>query len=184
MALHAQSHGMTQAAVAAVGACLVALAGGLAGCVQQRPAPQAQAPLPQTLETAGGFFFSRDREEGAKLVYGREGSDDVWLMLLCRPGARDVEITDAHHPEAKAGQMLVLGSGKMQSPLQIRVEANLAANDGALAIARAPTSLPALDGFRHSGLISVKLGARQYLLSANAREKPAVARFFSACERK
>jgi hypothetical protein len=41
-----------------------------------------------------------------------------------------------------------------------------------------------LDGFRRTGAVAVKLGSREYALNASAGEKPQIARFFSACERK
>lgn len=184
MALRAASRKTVETSIVTIGAALAGLAGVLAGCMQQRPVPPAQTPLPAPLASGGGFFFSHDKDEGAKLVYGRAGSDDVWLMLLCRPGTHDIEITDARHASVKRGQMLVLESGQVQSPLPVKVEQNGVVADGALAIAHAPTSLPALDAFRHTGAISVKLGAEQYRLAASAREKLQVSRFFTACERR
>lgn len=175
MALGAADGG-TGCVVRAAGALLLA---GLAGCVDQRPpAPPGQtARLPQE-----GFFFDQDGSE-AKLAYGRANSDDVRLMLSCRAGQRQVEITETAHGGGKTGDQLLLTSGKARSVLP----ASLVTNDetgGRLAIAHADAALPALEGFRRSGAIAVRLGPQAYALSATAGEKAAIARFFSVCERK
>ena len=166
----------TRSAILAAGAVLVAV---LAGCVEQGgPPPQGKAArLPNE-----GFFFDQDGGE-AKLAYGRANSDDVRLMLSCEAGKRQVEITDAAHGEARTGDMLVLTSGTARSALPASVETN-EESGGKLAVAHADVDLPALDGFRRSGAIAVKLGAREYALSTTAAERPQIARFFSACERK
>lgn len=166
----------TGSAILAGGALLAAV---LAGCMaQQAPVPPGQtARLPSE-----GFFFDQDGGE-AKLAYGRANSDDVRLMLRCQAGKRQVEITDAGHGEAKTGDLLVLASGKARSPLPASLEPN-EETGGKLAIAHADPALPALDGFRRSGALTVKLGSREFVLSATAGERAVIARFFSVCERK
>jgi hypothetical protein len=151
----------------------------LAGCVaQQAPAPPGQtARLPDE-----GFFFDQEGSD-ARLAYGRANSDDVQLMLRCEAGQGQVEITDAVLGEAKTGDLLLLISGKAKSALPARVETN-EESGGRLAIVQADTSASALDGFRRSGVIAVRLGTRQYELSATASEKAAIARFFSLCDRR
>lgn len=170
----------TSAAIAAAGGSLLLLAGVLAGCMQQHTAPVATGP---TLVPGYGLFFNDDGDS-ASLAWGRANSDDVQLMFQCRKGSRSVEITNVAHEADKDRQaMMVLTSGQMQSPLPASAQAN-EEGEGVLATAHAPTSLPALDLFRRTGVISVKYAGRQHGLSASAREKPAVARFFGACERK
>jgi hypothetical protein len=165
----------TGSAILAAGALFAVLA----GCVAQSgaAAPGGPARLPDE-----GFFFDQDGDE-AKLAYGRANSDDVRLMLRCEAGKRRIEITDAVDDAAKTGDRLVLASGKARSALPASVEPN-AETGGKLAIAHADPALPALDGFRRSGAITVRLGPREYALSATARERPAIARFFSVCERR
>ncbi len=171
----------TRAELAATGALLLAAAAVLAGCMAQRePAPPGGAAQ---VDPGMGFFLSSTADEGAKLTYGRANSDDVWLMLQCQPGARKIDIIDARHPQARKGDRLVLTSGKAQSALPADLQAD-ESGGGALAIAEASPGLPALDGFRRTGDIAVKLGAREYALSATAGEKSQIARFFSLCEAK
>lgn len=173
----------TRTALAAAGALAVAAAAVLAGCVQQRE-PLAPGPSART-EPGFGFFLTSSVDEGAKLTYGRANSDDVWLMLECQPGSRKVDIYDARHPNTRKGDMLTLSSGKMQSALPATVEPNQASSDGAMAVVHASPDLPALDGFRRTGVVAVKVaGAREYTLTATEAEKAQVARFFRACERK
>jgi hypothetical protein len=183
MALQTAATTRTQGAVAlgaAMGASLLSLAAILAGCTQQRaPAPTGAAPA---LGPKAGFFFNRT-DDVVTLAYGLPNSDAVTLMLHCDAGKRAIEITDAGHRNARAGQMLVLASGNVQSALPVKLASD-EESGGALAVAHASPDLPALDGFRHSGRISVKMGERQYVLTASEDEKPGIARFFSACEGK
>ncbi len=130
-----------------------------------------------------GFHLDSTEDEGFKLAYGRANSDDVWLMLECRPGSRKVDVFDMRHPKARAGDMLILVSGKMQSAVAISVEPDVS-SDGVTVQAHATPDLPALDGFRHSGALQVKLGGREYALTASPGEKAQIARFFNGCERK
>lgn len=171
----------TRAALAAAGALLVAVSATLAGCMQQRgPAPPGETAR---LGPDKGFSLSSNPDEGVKLVYGRDGTDDVDLILECRPGARKVLVIDVDHPKARPGQMLTLTSGHVQSALPPTLEPN-EEGDGMVVTGHADTDLPALDGFRRTGSIAVKLGGREYALSANAAEKAKVAEFFNRCERK
>ena len=171
----------TRGALAAAGALLVAGAAVLSGCVQQTaPAPPGQAAQ---ITPGMGFFLNSTEDEGLKLAYGRANSDDVWLMLQCQPGSRKVEVLDMRHGNARRGDMLVLTSGKMQSALAPDLQPNPEAG-GALAVAHATPGLPALDNFRHTGALAVKLGRREYALTATPGEKVQIARFFSGCEKK
>jgi hypothetical protein len=181
MALHTAVD-RTTAVLLAAGVFVVACASALAGCMQQRPpAPPGQAAQAQP---GMGFFLTSTEDEGLKLVYGRDGSDDVWLMLECKPGSRKVEVFVARHAGAHKGDMLTLTSGKVQSALAAAVEPDAAGAGGVMVLAHATPELPALDGFRRTGSIAVKLGAREYALSASSAEKPQIAKFFSGCERR
>jgi hypothetical protein len=172
----------TAAALLAAGALLVASAGVLAGCMQQRaPAPPGQAAQ---IQPGMGFFLDRNEDEGWKLAYGQGGTDNVWLMLECKPGSRKLDVFDIRHDGARKGEMLTLTSGKIQSAVSASVEPDEASGDGKVVIVHTSPDLPALDGFRHSGSLAVKLGAREYALSASPAEKPQIARFFNGCERR
>jgi hypothetical protein len=168
-------------ALAAACALLVAGAAVLAGCVQQR-APAAPGQTAKT-QPGMGFFLDRNEDEGWKLAYGKDGSDDVWLMLQCKPGSRKLDVLDQRHPKARKGDLLTLSSGKMQSAVPTVLEAD-ESGDGPLVVAHTTPDLPALDGFRRTGALAVKLGSREYVLTATQAEKPQIAKFFSGCERK
>jgi hypothetical protein len=171
----------TTVALAAAGALLVGSAAILAGCMQQRaPAPPGQTAQ---VQPGMGFFLTSTEDEGLKLAYGKDGSDDVWLMLQCKPGSRKVEVYDQRHPNARKGDLLTLSSGKMQSAIPTTLEKD-ESGDGALVLAHTSPDLPALDGFRRTGALAVKLGSREYALNATPAERPQIARFFNGCERK
>jgi hypothetical protein len=172
----------TTAAIFAAGGLLVAGAAVLSGCMEQRP-PPAPGQTART-EPNVGFFLASTADEGLKLTYGRANSDDVWLMLQCRPGTRKVDILDARHPNARKGEVLTLTSGKVESALSTTTEPNEANNEGVVVLAHATPDLPALDGFRRTGMVAVKLGPREYALNASADEKAQIARFFNGCERR
>ena len=167
-------------AVAAVAAILLGLAAVLAGCVQQHE--PARPGVSTRLETGPGFFFNRD-EDVASLAYGLPQSDNVTLFLQCEAGKRRVEIMDGGHRDAKSAALLTLSSGGVESKLPAGLEPD-EENGGTLAVAHASSDLPALQAFRKTGVISVKLGVRQYVLTASTIERPTVARFFAVCERK
>jgi len=167
----------TRLAILAAGALSVAV---LAACVErQAPAPPGQpARLPNE-----GFLLNSNADEGFKLAYGQDGTDNTRLMLECRPGSRKIDIFDLEHPQARRGQRLTLASGELQSVLMPTLEPD-EDGDGVFVVAHATPDLPTLDGFRRSGVIAVKLGARSYVLSATPGERAAIVRFFSGCERK
>lgn len=180
MALHTADH-RTSAALVAAGALLAASGAILAGCMQPR-VPAAPGETAR-VETGMGFGLSSTPDEGLKLVYGRPGTDDVRLMLECKPGSRKLDVIDVEHSKARGDQMLILISGNVQSALPPTQEPN-EEGDGMLVTAHATPDLPALDGFRRTGSIAVKLGSRQYALNATDAEKAKIAKFFSGCERK
>jgi hypothetical protein len=181
MALHTADD-RTKAALLTAGAVVVAGALTLAGCMQQR----APAPPGQTAQIRPGMGFGLDRneDEGWKLSYGQANTDNLLLMLECKPGSRKIDVFDLDRPKTRNGAILTLSSGKVQSALPVSVEADDGSEDGALVVAHATPDLPALDRFRHSGAIRVKLGSREFALSANASEKAQIAKFFNGCERR
>jgi hypothetical protein len=172
----------TRAAIFAAAGLLVVGGAALTGCMEQRT-PAAPGKAAQ-VETNVGFFLTSTADEGLKLAYGRANSDDVWLMLQCQPGTRKVDIFDARHPNARKGDVLTLTSGKVESALPATTEPNQANNEGVVVLAHATPDLPALDGFRKTGAVAVKLGPREYALNASASEKAQIARFFSGCEKR
>lgn len=171
----------TTAALPAAGAFVVACALVLAGCMEQHaPAPPGQAAQ---VQPGMGFFLTRNDDEGWKLAYGEDSTDYVLLMLECKPGSRKIDVIDLQHRQARKGQILTLSSGKVQSALSPTLEQS-EETDSVDVIAHTTSDLPALDGFRHSGSIAVKLGGHEFALTASSAEKPQIAKFFSGCERR
>lgn len=62
----------------------VAALAAVAGCAAQHGPP----PI-----TDFGWFYAENQGEGAKLVYGQDGTDNVTLMLICRPRSGRIEVT-------------------------------------------------------------------------------------------
>ena len=183
MALHTADD-RTKAALLAAAAVVVSGALSLAGCMQERaPAPPGQEAQ---VHPGMGFGLDRNEDEGWKLSYGQPNTDNVLLMLECKPGSRKIDVFDLDRPKTRNGAILTLSSGKVQSALPVNVQTDDGSEDGALIVAHATPDLPALDGFRHSGAIRVKLGSREFALTANANasEKAKIAKFFNGCERK
>lgn len=171
----------TNAALAGAGAVLLAGAAILAGCMPQQAFAQPGA-RPSDGNKAS-FSYVNEDGEGPKLVYGVIGSDEVDLMLECRLAPGQIEIIDARNHDAKVVDWITLMSDNAQSALPARLELD-EEHGGNLVVAHADARLPALRAFRRSGVISIKLGAHQYLLTASAREKGDITRFFTACEQR
>jgi hypothetical protein len=174
MALRTADDG-TRSAIFAAGALAVAV---LSGCAAETSPPRVQARLPHE-----GFFLGSTEEEGLKLSYGVDETDNTTLMLECRPGSRRIELWDFGHAGVRRGQALILVSGKLQSSLTPTVETD-DETGGVDVVAHTAPDLPALDGFRRSGEITLRMGQDAYALSATAAEKVQIARFFSGCEKR
>jgi hypothetical protein len=156
---------------AAVGFAALAAAG-LAGC-----AGGGSGALPaQTIPSYGLHYMSEGGS--AKLAYGRANSDDVGLMLQCRKGSRQVEVTDAIRAVAPSSPTLVLTAAGARSALKPRVQAG---EGGGLLIAQTSSDDPALRAFRGSGRMEVASGPSRYGIVASAGEQSQVEQFFSAC---
>jgi hypothetical protein len=151
---------------------VVASACVLAGCTQDGRQPAPSASIGQGL----GFFFL-DEGPTAKLAYGEANSDNVGLMLECAKGSRVVEVTDAVRSSPAA--TLTLASAGDTTRLPALVEPG----EGApIVVARAPSTAPALAGFRRSGRVEVSYAGLRYAIAARPQERASVDRFFAACE--
>jgi hypothetical protein len=151
------------------------LAGLLAGCNPSDRAPQA------ALQPGAGFFFNQDGPM-ASLAYGLADSDDVSLMLECELGSRRVRISKPAD-RVSGPARLILTSGDARSDLKADIEPNEESGES-LASSRAPSDLPALAAFRKTGRLRVRVTGRDQTLAATPGERPIVARFFAACERR
>lgn len=98
----------------------------------------------------------------AKLAYGVPDTDDVVLMLACRPGSGAVQVT-ATAPTAPA--RLTLRSGSAVSSLPIQSEP-AEIQSGVLVEAATTVADPALAAFARTGALSFDLGGRATALAA------------------
>ncbi|HTK35675.1 MAG TPA: hypothetical protein VL358_10385 [Caulobacteraceae bacterium] len=156
----------------ALGLMLTAGAG-LAGCGHE----QKTAQLPGAIAPAFGFFYL-DEGPSAKLAYGEPNSDNVGLMLQCARGSRMVEVSDV--VRSAPAKTLTLTSAGQSSALATEVQSG----EGApLIVAHVPAAAPALAAFRKSGQMEVSYAGLRYGVAAKPPERPAVERFFAACER-
>jgi hypothetical protein len=133
------------------------------------------ASSPVSAPTDFAWSYADNPGEGAKLAYGRPQSDEVLLMMTCAPGAQ-VILSAA----AMGGSRVMLASGNQKTSLDGVVTEGF---DGQ-GFVEAETSSrgPAMRGFRRSGDLTLTSGARSFELAAKDSERPAVRRFFDACE--
>ncbi len=133
------------------------------------------ANTPVSAPNGFGWSFAENPSEGAKLAYGRPQSDEVLLMMTCAPGAQ-VLLSAA----ALNGSRVMLASGDAKTSLDGEIVESF---DGQGYIEAATSSRgPALREFRRSGDLILTSGARSFQMAALDSDKPAVRRFFNACE--
>ena len=133
------------------------------------------ATAPISAPTDFAWSYAENPGEGAKLAYGRPQSDEVLLMMTCAPG-HDVLLSAA----AVGGAKMMLTSGDAKTSLDGVVTDGF---DG-VGFVEATTSSrgPALRGFRQSGALTMTSGGRTFEMAALGADRPAVRRFFNACE--
>lgn len=129
------------------------------------------------LAPAGYGFHYLDEGASAKLAYGQANSDNVGLMLQCAKGSNLVEVSDL--VRSSPASTLTLQSDGGRSDVKVDVFPGPGA---AMAMGQAPSHSPALAGFRRSGAMEVSYAGLKYGMAVKASERPAVERFFSACE--
>ena len=113
--------------------------------------------------------------EGAKLAYGRPQSDEVLVMMTCAPNSQ-VMLSAA----AMGGSRLILISGGAKTTLNGAV-ADGFDGQGYLEVST-PAKGAALAAFRKSGDLTLNSGGRSVDVKALDADRPAVSRFFQACE--
>lgn len=117
-------------------------------------------------------------EEGLKLAYGAPASDNVLLMMTCRPGEGVVRISTMAHPGTQA---IVLASGKRQS--RIAADGEPTPLDSRTYLeGQAPAADPALSGFARSGKLVLVQNDRRLAVDATSKERREVNGFFQACQ--
>lgn len=146
---------------AALSALIVAA--GLAGCAHEKVATNGYR-----------WTYVADAGEDPRLAYGRPDSDDVVLMMSCRPGGQ-IDLSAV----GVSGAELVLVSGRGESRFAAARIDDAMSDD--LMQARADARAPALMGFRKSGDLTLLANGRRHSLAAGSADRSQVQAFFSAC---
>jgi hypothetical protein len=146
-------------------ATLALLTAGLAGCAHEKVAE-------------GGYRWAylEAPQDAPRLAYGRPNSDDVVLMISCRPGQDQVDVSAL----GLSGSEIVLTSGRNES----RFPADALEDEvsgGKLLEGRGRTSAPALANFRKSGNLALLTKGERHDLAAGSADQGHVKAFFKAC---
>lgn len=146
-------------------AALTILTAGLAGCAHETVA-------------VNGYHWAylEAQQEAPRLAYGRPNSDDVVLMISCRPGQDQVNVSAV----GLSGGEIVLASGRSESRFAAAKIDN-AMGDVGLLEAQGRTSAPALAGFRKSGDLALMTQGERHDLAAGSADQGHVKAFFKAC---
>jgi len=137
----------------------------LAGCAHEKAALDGYR-----------WAYLADGAEAPRLAYGRPNTDDVVLMISCRPGQDQVDVSAV----GLSGGEIVLASGRVESRFAAaRVEDAL--SQGGVLEGRGKASAPALDGFRKSGDLALLTQGERHSLTADSADRGRVRAFFKAC---
>ena len=141
------------------------LAATLAGCAHEKVALDGYR-----------WAYLEDGAEAPRLAYGRPNSDDVVLMISCRPGQDQVDVSAV----GLSGGEIVLASGRTESRFSA-AKVDDALSQGGLLEARGKASAPALDGFKRSGDLALMTQGERHSLAAGSADRGHVKAFFKAC---
>nr|WP_295105530.1 hypothetical protein [uncultured Caulobacter sp.] len=146
-------------------ASLALLTAALAGCAHEKAAAVGYR-----------WAYLEAAQEAPRLAYGRPNSDDVVLMISCRPGQDQVNVSAVGLP----GGEIVLASGRAESRFAA-AKVNNAMGDGGFLEAQGKASTPALAGFRKSGDLALLTKGERHDLAAGSADQGHVKAFFKAC---
>ncbi len=122
-----------------------------------------------------GWSLHETPEEGAKLAYGAPNSDNVALMMTCRPASGEVLVsTNALQP----APAIVLKSGKTETALPATATPSM--GEGHFLEAGAKANDPVLASFARTGDITLVQGKDQLKLPARG-DRSQISKFFAAC---
>lgn len=141
------------------------LAATLAGCAHEKVALDGYR-----------WAYLEDGAEAPRLAYGRPNSDDVVLMISCRPGQDQVDVSAV----GLSGGEIVLASGRTESRFAA-AKVDDALSQGGLLEARGKASALALDGFKRSGDLALMTQGERHSLAAGSADRGHVKAFFKAC---
>ena len=146
-------------------AALALLTAGLAGCAHEKVAVNGYR-----------WAYLEAAQEAPRLAYGRPDSDDVVLMISCRPGQDQVDLSAV----GLSGGEIVLASGRSETRFAAAKVDDVMSQGGVLE-ARGKASAPALAGFSKSGDLALLTKGERHSLSAESADQGHVRAFFKAC---
>lgn len=122
------------------------------------------------------FYAPANTQEFAKLVYGRDGTDDVDLVLWCRADKHEILFEPVGGDDDRF-RRVTLGSGTTKLDLSLREETSLGA------VGTVGQDSPLLSAFRTRGRLFMVLdGKRRLHLNANSlKGQQRIHEFFEAC---
>jgi len=126
---------------------------GLSACATRTAQPAAPA-------ARMAWSLYETPEEGAKLAFGAPGSDDVPLLLSCRPGSGRVAVNVGAPDEQPRD--LALSSGRATSRFPAAFQPDL--GEGSRLEATGPAAAPALTRFAATGELAVQADGRRLAL--------------------
>jgi len=144
---------------------LLLIAAGLAGCAHEKAGLEGYR-----------WAYLEGGEDAPRLAYGRPDSDDVVLMMRCRPGRDLIDVSAV----GLSGGELVLASRRAESRLLAR-RVEDAMTQGGLLEASGRASAAALEGFRKSGDLALLVRGERHSLTAVSADRSQVRAFFKAC---
>lgn len=140
----------------------------LGGCAARGAAPTADPPM------TWGF---NQTDEGAKLAYGVDETDNVAVMMICQPGSGLVKISVGVASVDVAPLLRLSSKGASSSAAGAVFEDDF----GPMLEATSPTHLAVLSAFAESGQLSVRAGGSTF--DATSTDRTPVRQFFAACRR-
>jgi hypothetical protein len=122
------------------------------------------------------WAYLAEGSETPRLAYGRPNTDDVVLMISCRPRQDQVNVSAV----GLSGGEIVLASGRTESRFAA-AKVDDALSQGGFLEGRGKASAPALDGFRKSGDLALLTQGERHGLAAAPADRGQVRAFFKVC---
>lgn len=158
---------------------MVALtAGACATAPAERAVPTAATPPSAPAPVAGYDWIFGQEGSQARLLFGLEASDDVWIAMDCERASRTLNLSVA---SPSAGREVILMAGGVTG--RFPAKATPAEIDSGFFLeAEAPTSAPVLLAFRREGWMQLDIGGPHGApMVPHPAARSGIERFFAHC---
>ena len=146
----------------------------LAACAA--PLPPPAEPIPHGYAEGRAWIYNAEGGE-PRLAYGTPQSDDVLVMMSCRPRSGVVDVAQGG---LRPGEAIALSSGPHTLTLRGRAEPDQL-NGGVFMTARTSLQHPVMQGFRRAGALAILQSGQRVSLQGTAADQRQVTSFFEAC---